>query len=166
MDRIIKAGPEELPLVENALLWAMRAWVIGHNRNLEIAARISRMFESMKVPEAAVRLDDFMSRLRSGAKRRLDIDCVCQKGTSADELLLLDIFALLQEGHEDEAGVLLARLIENGAVTCACCHALGLTLCLNAAGHFLPRSADAVRRHAFCHLTANHRPPPRRGLLN
>jgi len=142
----------ELPLLENALLWAMRAWVVGQNRNRNITGRITRMFGSLNAPEAAFQLDGFMRDLRLGAKRILNIDCVCQPGFSTDETLLLDMFALLQEAHEDEAITLLGRLIQTGTVASAHCHALALTLCLNAAGHYLPRGAETVRRHAFCHL--------------
>ena len=144
----------------------MRAWVIGHNRKINLTGRIAKIFASLNAPEAANRLDRFMGDLRAGAKRVLNIDCVCQPAASTDEMLLLDVFALLQEAHEDEASVLLDRLITTETVQSACCNALGLSLCLNAAGHYLPRGPETLRRHAFCHLVSNHLPMPGSGVLN
>lgn len=159
------ANRSELPLLENALLWAIRAWVIGHNRNIDTGGRIGRMFGNLRAPEAVLRLDAFMDALRLGARRQLAIGCVCQPEISADEALLLDILALLQEACEDEAAILLGRLVAGETVAPASCHALGLVLCLNTAGHYLPRAAETIRRHAFCHLTPSCK-PPRREMFN
>ena len=67
----------------------MRAWVVGHNRKVNLAGQIDKMFASLKAPEAAFRLDGLMRDLRFGARRVLRVDCLCQPAVSGDELLML-----------------------------------------------------------------------------
>jgi hypothetical protein len=140
-----------LPLPENVLLWSLRAWVIGHNRRIDVVQRIGAVFTQLGASEAASYLDDFMRILCRGATRTLNIDCVCYPEVSADESTLLDVFALQQEGYGNEARALLRQLIERNAAAAGCCSAARLVLALKAAGHALPRGEAAIRRHAFLH---------------
>jgi hypothetical protein len=41
-----------LPMLEDALLWAMRAWVIGHARRVDVAERIDLVFDRLGAPGA------------------------------------------------------------------------------------------------------------------
>ena len=84
-------------MLENALLWAMRAWVIGHSRNVDVATRIERLFESLGAPDAAPHLDGFMRVLSRTANRVLEVNCVCHTAVSVDEASLLSLFALQQK---------------------------------------------------------------------
>jgi hypothetical protein len=166
MDHAVETNRSNLPLLETALLWAMRAWVAGHNRRIDVSGLIVKMFENLNAPEAAFRLNGFMNDLRLGAKRMLKIDCVCRQAVNADELLLLDIFALTQEGHQDEARPLLGQLAAEPAAESGCRHAFGLMVCLNSAGHAMPRGPQAVRRHAFCHRIPVRQPTTLQSFLN
>lgn len=126
-----------LPMLENALLWAMRAWVIGHSRRIDVASRIERLFESLGAPEAAPHLDAFMRVLSRTASRVLEVHCVCHTEVSDDEAALLSLFALQQDESYDEAYALLAELtIESGIVT-GCDSACRLVLALRDAGQTL-----------------------------
>jgi hypothetical protein len=144
-------GRSALPFLENALLWAMRAWVIGHSRKLNVSPQIQNMFDGLGTPGAVDPLNGFMSAISSNATRRVNIDCVCYPGVSADESLLLDVLALQQEGYEEDGRMLLGAFTTPDACSIACDKATRLVLVLNAAGHFLPRGAEAIRRHAFRH---------------
>lgn len=163
MDQFETINRPDLPLLESALLWSIRAWGLGR-RDIGISLRMGRLFENLRAPEAMPAFDAFMASLRRSARRRLEIGCICQPRLNPDEFLLLDTFALLQEAHEDEASSLLGQLVLREAVHAAGAHALNLTLSLNAAGHFLPRAAASLRRHAFCHLAS--RTLPQRETFN
>ncbi len=138
-----------LPMIEAALLWSMRAWVIGHCRGVDVAGRIGTMFTQLEAPRAADYLDGFMQTLCRSATRTLEVNCVCYPTLSADEAALLDVHALQQLGYEDEAYAVLRRMLTHAGAVTGCDRSARLTLLLTAAGHSLPRTADAVRRHAF-----------------
>ncbi len=140
-----------LPLVENVLLWSMRAWVIGHCRSVDVADRIGAVYAQIHAPEAAGDLQDFMHILCGGAMRTLEVNCVCCPAVSADESALLDVFALQQEHRDDEARALLCGMVSRPAATAGCQAASRLVRVLLGAGRSLPRASDALRRHAFLH---------------
>jgi hypothetical protein len=133
-----------LPMLENALLWAMRAWVIGHSRRVDVAERIDRVFDRLGAQGAARHLDRFMSVLSRSATRVLEVHCVCHTEVSDDEAALLHLFALQQDEAYEEAYILLAGMtIEQGAVL-GCDHACRLALALRDAGQTLQRKAGAA----------------------
>jgi hypothetical protein len=131
-----------LPMLENALLWAMRAWVIGHSRRVDVADRIGRVFDRLGAQGAARHLDRFMAVLSQSATRVLEVHCVCHTDISADEAALLHLFSLQQDEAYEEAHLLLASMtIEPGAVL-GCDHAGRLALALRDAGQTLQRKTD------------------------
>jgi hypothetical protein len=138
-----------LPPLENALLWAMRAWTIGSVSHVDVAGRIVTLFSLLNAPEAAGYLGGFMGVLSYSATRGLDINCTCNPDVSVDESLLLDVFALQQEGFHADALTLLAGMIPGRAASTGCDSAMRLVQALRNAGHRLPRGADAVWRHCF-----------------
>ncbi|MCG7360294.1 hypothetical protein MHZ93_03360 [Roseomonas sp. ACRSG] len=142
-----------LPLLDNALLWTMQAWVVGYCRDGDVAERIADIYAELGAPEAAGYLDGFMWVLSQGATRLLEVNCVCCDIVSADERALLDVFALVQERQEGEALALLATMAMPGAALAARSSALRLVAALNEAGHHLPESSAALRRHLLV-------PPP------
>ena len=144
-------GETALPALENALLWSMRAWVIGHCRSVDVTDRIDQVFVQFRAPTAARYLDAFMQTLCRGATRTLEVNCVCNPDVSADESALLDVYALQQAGYEEEARALLGRMTIRQAAAAGCDYAARLVLALNVAGHSLPRMPAALRRHAFVH---------------
>jgi hypothetical protein len=133
-----------LPMLENALLWAMRTWVIGHARRVDVAERIDRVFDRLGAPEATRHLERFMSVLARSATRVLEVHCVCHTEVSDDEAALLHLLALQQDEAYEEAYSLLAGMtIEEGAVL-GCDHACRLVLALRDAGQTLQRKPDAT----------------------
>jgi hypothetical protein len=144
-----------LPLLDNALLWTMQAWVVGQCRGGDVAKRIADVYADLGAPEAAGYLDGFMWVLSQGAIRLLEVNCVCCDTVSADERALLDVFALVQEAQEGEALALLGTMAMPGAALAARSSALRLVAALNEAGQCLPESGAALRRHLLV-------PPPGR----
>jgi hypothetical protein len=141
-----------LPMLDNALLWTMQAWVVGHCRGGDVAGRIAGIYAELGAPEAAGYLDGFMWVLSQGAVRLLEVNCVCCDSVSADERTLLDAFALVQEGQAEEALALLGSLLTPGAALAARSSATRLVAALNAAGQSLPDSDAALRRHMLVPL--------------
>jgi hypothetical protein len=136
-----------LPVLDNALLWTMQAWVVGHCRDAEVVGRIADVYAELGAPEAAGYLDGFMWVLSQGATRLLAVNCTCCDTVSADERALLDVFALLQEGREEESLALLGTMVLPGAALAARSSAIRLIWALKEAGHMLPDSAATLRRH-------------------
>jgi hypothetical protein len=128
---------EELPVLEDVLLWCMRAWVIGRCRGVATGTRIERALARIGLSEACGYLEGFMWALSRGARRTIEIDCVCHPEVSADERMLLAVFALEQQEAHDDAYAILARLLTERAATAACESAQHLALMLSAAGEVL-----------------------------
>ncbi len=128
-----------LTTLENALLWTMRAWVIGHCQRVDVAHRIETVFDQLGAPEAAASLGGFMSALSQGAKRVLEVNCVCCPDVSEDEAALLRVVALQQEEAHEEAFAVLSDMTVERATASACDNGYRLILALNSAGHTLPR---------------------------
>jgi hypothetical protein len=139
---------EALPTLENALLWTMRAWVIGRCYNRDTAGRIDDVFHKLGVAAGARHLDGFMTALSRGALRSLEVNCVCHPAVSDDEAALLEIFALQQqERHEGAFEVLAAMATEVTAID-GCDSANRLVIALGEAGHDLALRLPASNRFA------------------
>lgn len=138
-----------LPPLEAALLWSMRAWAIGLSRGLRTEAEIAALYGELGVPGAAFVLDRFMLALNRGAQRMIDVNCVCHPGLSQDELDLVDVLALQQEGRAEDATAVLRRLATPREAAQAAQAAAELVRMLNREGHWLPRASAALRRHGF-----------------
>ncbi len=138
-----------LPMLENALLWSMQAWVVGLCKGADVAGKIGDLFADLGAPTAAGYLDGFMWALSQGATRVLEVNCVCCDTLSADERALLDVFSLQQQGQVDEALELLQGMTTGGAALAARSSAMRLMAVLNEAGQYLPEAEAAVRRHTL-----------------
>jgi hypothetical protein len=152
------APRKALPMLDHTLLWTMQSWVVSHRRAGHVAGRIAEVFGELGAPEAAGYLDGFMWVLSQGATRLLDVNCVCCDTVSADERLLLDVFSLVQERQDEEALALLGGLVTPGAALAARSSAIRLMAALREAGHALPESGAALRRHLML-------PPPGRLVM-
>ncbi len=130
-----------LPVLEARLLWTMRAWVIGHCHGENVAGRIEKVFAYLGTPQAAEHLQGFMAVLGRGARRPLEVNCVCNPAVSGDELALLRVIALQQGGAGEGAYGILAGMLDAGAIPAACRAACRLATALRAAGHGLRRSS-------------------------
>lgn len=149
---LVRAGG--LPDAENALLWATRAWVIGHCRRVDVTARIEAVLARLGAAEAAHDLNRFMSALRQGALRTIEINCVCHPEVSIDERMLLDVFALQQQEDHDDAYAILSCLLTERASVAACESAQRVGLSLAAAGRDLRCRPSAYVRHLRDYATA------------
>lgn len=139
----------ELPLPETAVLWAMRAWVIGGRRNRRVAPYIGPVFAELGAPEAASLLYELMHAITYWACRTLAVHCPCYPAVSEDEQTLLDVLALTQERQGFERLLLLRTLVRPGAATLVGQGASGLVRELNRAGLFLTACYLPVRQHAL-----------------
>lgn len=127
----------ELPELENALLWCMRAWVIGHCNHRKVSDRMASIFAKLGAAGAVSDLDGLMWALSQGARRTIEVNCVCYSEVSADERMLLDAFALEQQEDHEDAYAILIHLMTERAAAIACDHAHRLALSLAAAGRLL-----------------------------
>ncbi len=146
------AAPDDLPLLEAAMLWAMRAWALGHadpTRADVAGRRLAGLFNSLHAPAGVAALDEFMRALCHGASRTLEVNCVCNDEVSADEHLLLDVLALESAHREADATGLLGRLVDRRWAAIGSDRAGRLMTVVTAAGHAMPRTEDAVRRHGL-----------------
>jgi hypothetical protein len=96
---------------DRLLLWAIRAWVIGLKRRLDVAPPLAVAFDRVGVPECAELVDALMSIVACGAVRTLAVECVCEAGVSADESRLLAAAGLYQQGRSFEARFLLREIL-------------------------------------------------------
>ena len=137
-----------LPVAENALLWCMRAWVVGLHREIGAERRIEDVLAQLGAPDAAGSLFGFMWALRHGAVRTIGVECACQPRVSADERALLAVFSLAQEGQSLEAMLALRGLVSASAAKAAWLSAEGVAGALLRAGKRLARPASATARYA------------------
>jgi hypothetical protein len=79
------------PGIEAALLWSIRAWVIGFSRGIEVQSRITQLWSRLGVPDAANYIDGMMWALSRGVTRTVEINCVCNGETSDDEATLVNL---------------------------------------------------------------------------
>lgn len=137
-----------LPIAENALLWCMRAWVVGLHRDIGAERRIEDVLARLGAPIAAEYLFGFMFALRHGAVRTIGVDCPCQPRVSADERTLLGVFALAQEDQSLEAMLALRGLVSAPAAKAAWTSAEGVAGALLRAGQLLTRPQATTARYA------------------
>jgi hypothetical protein len=138
---------DELPWLEGTILAAMRTWVLGCKRGVPVEMPVQVAFANLRAPEAAEHLDRFMQALSKGCTRMIDIYCTCEPVVSADEALLLDVFAILQEGFSDTATGLLHGFVEPTTAHTASGDALVIVQVLKNAGHVIARGPAALQRH-------------------
>ena len=100
---------------DRLLLWAIRAWVIGVKRRLDVAAPLALAFDRVGVPEGAELVDALMSVVACGAARTLAVECVCETRVSEDESRLLAAAGLYQQGRSFEARFLLREILTPAA---------------------------------------------------
>jgi hypothetical protein len=103
-----------LPPPDRLLLWAIRAWVIGLKRRIDVREPIRSAFGRLKVAEtaeAADLIEALMSIVACGAVRPLAVECVCHKVLSDDERCLLRAATLHQDGRGFEARFLLRTIL-------------------------------------------------------
>lgn len=140
---------KELPTSESSLLWLMRTWVVGHCRQQDVSDRLRAVLDDLGAAASFEYLEGFMWALCKGASRPIEVLCLCREDVSADERLLLDQFALLQQGELDDAHALLCTFLPDRAATIAVRSAETMVDGLAAVGVLLPwRSADSGRQHA------------------
>jgi len=103
-------GPA-LPLADRLLLWAMRAWVIGLQRRLDVVEPTRSAFARYGVIDAVELVDGLMSVLACGAAQVLRVECVCHPRLSDDEARLLRAASLHQGNRGFEARFLLRAML-------------------------------------------------------
>ena len=149
----------DLPMLENALLWSMRAWTIGVSRSIPVEERIDALFATIGAPDAAGHLYGFIWIIGHCATRAVEVACVCNPRISADEHSLLDILALTQHGRSTEAQGLLGSLVSGQAAAAAAASARQITAILTASGRFLARPLPACRVELPAGAVASSRHP-------
>jgi hypothetical protein len=120
--------------IEPALLWSMRAWVVGFTRQIITSDRIDRLWTDLAAPEAARHLNQMMRALASGATRTLEIHCVCNTEISEDEVTLLTLMLQPQTNDNIHRPDLLG-LTTIASASEICEHAGQLRQALVDAGH-------------------------------
>jgi hypothetical protein len=138
---------DHLPWLDGTILAAMRSWVLASRRGVPAEPAIDTIFANLRAPEAAEHLHHLMRGLSQGCTRMIEVHCTCEPYLSADEVLLLDSFAMLQEKRHDGATSLLRAFTTPAAAYAASAHALAIVQLLNDAGHTITRGPDALRRH-------------------
>ncbi len=137
-----------LPVAENALLWCMRVWVAGLNRDIGAERRIEDVLALLNAPEAAEYLFGFMFALRHAAVRTIGVECPCRPRVSADERLLLGVFALAQKGQSLDAMLALRGLVSAPGARVAWLSAEGVAGALLRTGRRLAPPASTTARYA------------------
>jgi hypothetical protein len=125
---------DALPNLDRALLWAMRAWVLGQCRKRETGDQIRQVFQTLGAPDGDRQLGRFMRALSHGARRSLEVNCVCNPHFSEDEDRLLDVFRLQQQDRHDEAFETLSGLTVEFAAITGCDSANRIVLALAECG--------------------------------
>lgn len=127
----------DLPEAEKALLWCMRAWVVSRSGQRHLLKEIETTFDTLGWSESVIDLHRFMATLAHGARRIIEVNCVCYPHVSRDERQLLDALALQQRGRHIDAFDIFTDLMSKNAALEACDRAIKLTLVLSATGHVL-----------------------------
>ena len=107
---------EDLRAAEQFTLWAIRLWVLGKRRDQQVGRKLREGFAQVGAPSAAVWLETMMRTLTSNLCRNVIVHCVCDRRTSADEHMLLELLALGQVGDEETALRRLNEFITPSAV--------------------------------------------------
>ncbi|CAI9121949.1 hypothetical protein [Brytella acorum] len=144
----------DLPDTEKALLWCIRAWVISLSGRPHLIERIDTTFESLGASEGAAELYGLMATVARGARRFIEINCVCYPHVGMDERRLLDALAFQQHGRHEDAFDILTDLLSTEAALTACDYLIRLAVTLSAAGHASGLSGQAVHSFARSNGTA------------
>jgi hypothetical protein len=147
-DAAIPEARDELAWLEGTILAALRTWVLASKRGVAADSAIQAMFANLRATEASDHLDRFMRGLSKGCTRMIQVYCTCEPELSPDEVLLLDMFALLQEDRHEAATDLLQRIVTPAAAYSASGDALAIVQLLNAAHHNIARGPAALQRLA------------------
>ncbi|MDR3519070.1 MAG: hypothetical protein P4M00_25000 [Azospirillaceae bacterium] len=143
-----------LPSLERLLLWTMRAWVLGHCHGRDAETGIRNVFDRLGTPEAVASLDGFMTALSLGARRVLEVNCVCNRTLSDDERALLCAIGFEQEEASEDAFNLLTPLISERAAAAACISARRLAVALQSQGYWLQPATLGGYRLALSRFAA------------
>jgi hypothetical protein len=146
---------DNLPELEKAILWTMRAWVLGHCRRRPVDERIQTVFDYLNASEAAFHLGRFMLALSHGALRSIEVNCVCNEVVSADEATLLEIFSFQQREQHEDAFERMSALVTEFAAIAGCDHANRTAIVLAEANQMFsstPRPGPA--KHPWSGLSA------------
>ncbi|GBQ20357.1 hypothetical protein AA12717_0546 [Gluconacetobacter sacchari DSM 12717] len=133
----------DLPELERTVLWCIRAWVISLSDRRDYAEGIENVFHQLGVGAAIADLHGLMVTTGRGARRVIEVNCVCFPYVSADERLLLDALACQQRGRHEDAFDILTGLMTDAAALDGCDHLARMALTFAAAGHVFeaPRGA-------------------------
>jgi hypothetical protein len=137
----------DLPWLDGTILAVMRTWVLACKRRVPADGAVRTIFANLRALEASEHLNRFMTALSEGCTRTIHVHCTCEPYLSADEALLLDIFALTQEGQADTATDLLLTFVNTASACAATEEATAIVKLLNGSGNVIGRGPDAVRRH-------------------
>jgi len=130
---------DELTWLEGSILGGMRTWVLVCKRGVPADSAIQAMFANLRATEASKHLDRFMRGLSKGCIRMIEVYCTCEPDLRTDEVLLLDVSALMQEDLHDDATSLLQRIVTPETAYSASGDALAIIQVLNSTGHALAR---------------------------
>lgn len=137
-----------LPPAQGVLLWSMRAWVLGLARSTSMADRIHAAFAGVEAEDAAPSLIELMETLDHGGIRTIEVERMCNPAISADERLLLGVFARVQAGDVASAAAILRGMIAHASVAAALHRVEDVASALLDAGHLLQDDASASRNAA------------------
>jgi hypothetical protein len=119
------------------MLWTIRAWVIGHCHGKDAEQGIRAVFDRLGAPQGALALGQFMGAIGNGARRTIEVNCVCYPEVTDDEQALLRVLALEQYDEPDDAYATLRPMIAERHAAAACANAQRLGHLLESAGHLL-----------------------------
>lgn len=146
-----------LPPAQGVILWSMRAWVLGLARDTDMTVRIRGAFDGVDAPDAAGDLIAFMEALDAAGTRTIDVERMCNPRLSADERLLLDVFARIAAGNAAAAARVLRGMVTTRGVSASLTHAEAVASELVDAGHLRgdedtsTRPAVPPESHAVLH---------------
>lgn len=139
MTRTMVCQRNDLSDLERTVLWCIRACVIGHSGHARYMKKIQTIFFRLDIDDAIPDLHGFMMTLARGARRMIDVNCVCFPQVSADERALLDAFAFQQREEYEEAFDILLALMSDAAAPDACDYLTRLALAFSTAGFVCDR---------------------------
>jgi len=152
--------------VDGALLHAIRCWVIGSRTGQDATGAIADTLRPVGLESAMPVLNALLWTISCGITRPVEINCTCQTSMTEDEQLLLDMFALQQEGRPEDAESLLQAICNERAASLAGECMLRIVLQLGASGLALDPAGGALRRHAFRDRMSPGAVLPLRALAN
>lgn len=131
-----------------AILWSMRAWVLGLLRDVDMGPRIRSAMAGVDAADAGPGLVGFMETLDVGGIRAIDVETMCNPRLSADERLLLGVFASVAAGRTAEAARVLRGMVGPRSVAPVLERVEDVVAALVEAGHSLRAEAAPFRADA------------------